>query len=93
MFILESFCHRFSRKFKIASLTLNSRNSGVVVKKDCNIDYTEIMIDAVLSANVPLNNSSVGEFLRDSGYTARSSTTKIEEIIEKIKSILIQRGN
>jgi hypothetical protein len=51
------------------------------------MDYTEIMTDAVANADVPLKDTAVGKFLYESGYTGRSTTAKVNEIIDKAKAI------
>lgn len=92
LFLLESYCRRFSRKFRFDTPSVNSRNAGAVIRKSCGMDYTEIMTDAVANADVPLNDVAVGRFLFDSGYTGRSTTAKVKEIIEKAKAIRERRG-
>lgn len=85
MFLLESYCRRFSRKFRFDTLSVNSRNAGAIIRKSCAMDYTEIMTDAVANAAVPLKGTAVGRFLFDSGYTGRSANAKVGEIINKAK--------
>lgn len=87
LFLLESYCRRFSRKFRFDTPSVNSRNAGAVIRKSCGMDYTEIMIDAVANADIPLTKTAVGKFLYESGYTGRSTTAKVNEIIEKAKAI------
>jgi hypothetical protein len=87
LFLLESYCRRFSRKFRFDALSVNSRNAGVVIRKSCTMNYTEIITDAVATSNIPLTGSLVGKFLFDNGYTARSTTVKVNEIIDKAKII------
>lgn len=87
LFLLESYCRRFSEKFRFDAPSFNSHNIGVIIHKSSDMDYTEIMIDAVAKANVPLTNTAVGKFLYESGYTGRSTTTKASEIIDKAKAI------
>jgi len=55
------------------------------------LNYTEIMIDAVANADIPLKNTVVGKFLYESGYTGRSTTAKVSEIIDKVKAIRERR--
>ena len=92
LFLLESYCHRFSRKFRFDTLSVNSRNAGAVIRKSCAMDYSDIMTDAVVNANVILKNATVGRFLFESGYIGRSTTVKVNEIIEKAKAIRERRG-
>lgn len=91
LFLLESYCRRFSRKFRFDAASTNSRNAGAVIRKSCDMSYTEIMTDAVANANIPLKDVDVGRFLFDNGYIGRSTTTKSAEIIEKAKAIRERR--
>ena len=87
LFLLESYCRRFSRKFRFDTPSVNSRNAGAVIRKSCDMDYTEIMTDVVANADVPLTGAAVGKFLYESGYTGRSTIAKVNEIIDKAKAI------
>jgi len=87
LFLLESYCRRFSRRFRFDTPTVNSRNAGVVIRKSCRLNYTEIMTDAVANADIPLKSTVVGKFLYENGYTGRSTTAKVGEIIDKAKAI------
>lgn len=88
LFLLESYCRRFSRKFRFDTPSVNSRNAGAVLRKSCGMDYTEIMSDAVANADIHLKDTVVGKFLCESGYTGRSPTAKkVNEIINKAKAI------
>jgi len=91
LFLLESYCRRFSKKFCFDTLSLNSRNSGAVIRKSCGLNYTEIMADAVVDAKIPLEASSVGRFLVKAGYVCRSTKTKLNEIIDKSKNMQERR--
>lgn len=92
LFLLESYCRRFSKKFRIDALSVNSRNAGAIIRKSCSMDYIEIMSDAVANADVFLKDTDVGQFLFDSGYTGRSMTAKIGEIIDKARDIRERRN-
>ncbi len=87
LFLLESYCRRFSQKFRFDAPSVNSRNVGAVIRKSCSMDYTEIMTDAVAKADVPLKSSAVGIFLYESGYTGRRTNSKVTEIMDKSKAI------
>ncbi len=91
LFLLESYCRRFSRKFRFDTPSVNSRNAGTVIRKSCGMDYTEIMTDAVVNADVSLDGATVGRFLFDSGYTGRSTNAKVKMIIDKAKAIRERR--
>jgi len=88
LFLLESYCRRFSKKFRFDTVTVNSRNAGAVIRKNCDWTYELIMSHAVARAKVPLESLAVGKFLTDSGYTGKKSTAgKIGEIIENVKNL------
>lgn len=91
LFLLESYCRRFSRKFRCDTPSFNSRNAGVVIRKSCDMDYTEIMTDAVAKAGVPLKDTAVGKFLYESGYTGKRTTAKVNDILDKAKAIRERR--
>ncbi|MCX5813957.1 MAG: hypothetical protein NT178_15630 [Proteobacteria bacterium] len=92
LFLLESYCRRFSRVFRFDAPSVNSRNAGAVIRKSCSMDYTEIITDAVANADVSLKATAVGKFLYESGYTGRSTTAKVNEIINKAKAIRKRRN-
>ncbi|AQU05374.1 hypothetical protein B1778_01150 [Dehalococcoides mccartyi] len=92
LFLLESYCRRFSNSFRFDTPSVNSRNAGAIIRKNCGLNYTEIMTDAVANADVPLTDSIVGSFLFDAGYTGRRTTSKINEIIDKAKALRERRG-
>jgi len=87
LFLLESYCRRFSRNFRFDVPSVNSRNAGAVIRKSCGLDYTEIMTDAVVNAGVPLKGDIIGKFLYENGYTGRKTSAKVGEIIEKAKAM------
>ncbi len=87
LFLFESYCRRFSRKFRFDTPSVNSRNVGAVIRTSCDMDYMEIMTDAVANADVLLKDIAVGKFLYESGYTGKRTTAKANEIIEKAKAI------
>jgi len=72
LFLLESYCRRFSKLFKYQCLSVNSENIGAIIKKAADFaDYTEALAYAVASAPVILNNKDAGNYLFESGYIAR----------------------
>lgn len=92
LFLLESYCCRFSRRFRFDAPSVNSRNAGAVIRKSCGMDYTEIMTDAVANADIPLKDDMVRRFLFDSGYTGICMiAAKAKEIIEKVKALRKKR--
>lgn len=92
LFLLESYCRRFSRTFRFDTPSVNSRNAGAVIRKSCGMDYIEIMIDAVANADIPLTSTAVGKFLYENGYTGRRTAAKVNIIINKVKFLRETKG-
>ena len=92
LFLLESFCRRFSRQFRFDTPSVNSRNAGAIIRRSCVMDYTQVMADAVANSDIPLTETNVGRFLYDSGYTGRSTTAQAPEIIEKARAYRERRN-
>jgi hypothetical protein len=92
LFLLESYCRRFSRIFRFDTPSVNSRNAGAVIRKSCGMEYAQVMTDAVANADILLTEANIGRFLYDRGYTGRSTTAQAHEIIEKAKAIRERRN-
>jgi hypothetical protein len=87
LFLLESYCRRFSQKFRFDTPSVNSRNAGAIIRKGCTMDYIEIMADAAANANIILTHAAVNDFLYKSGYIGRSVTAKVDKVIDNAKAI------
>lgn len=92
LFLLESYCRRFSDRFRFDTPSVNSRNAGAIIRKSCSLKYVEVMADAVAKSGVALDKKTVSKFLYKSGYIGRSTTAKTTEIIEKAKTIRERRN-
>ena len=92
LFLLESYCRRFSKIFRFDTLSINSRNAGTIIRKSCTMSYTEIIADAVAKSGIELTKIIVGCFLFDKGYIGRSTTTRNSEIINKAKEMRERKG-
>jgi hypothetical protein len=84
-FLLESYCRRFSKKFRFDAPAFNSKNAGAVIRQNCTMDYTEIMADAAAKSGIILSENDISNFLVDNGYTGKR--IKVDEIINIAKAI------
>jgi hypothetical protein len=91
LFLLESYCRRFSERYCFEVLAVNSKNAGVIVRKDYTASYIEIMADAVAFSNVVLEKTPIEDFLCNIGYIGRRSYAKTNELIEMVKAIRERR--
>lgn len=92
LFLLESYCRRFSRRFRFDGLTMNSRNAGAIIRKSCGLAYAEIMAGAVAASGVVLKKTEVVEFLRSHGYIGRRFYARTGELIEQAKTLRERRN-
>lgn len=86
-YLLESYCYRFSRKFRLSVLNYNDKNAGIIVAIDLPLSYTEMLCEAAAKANINLTPADIGDYLFTNGYTARRKYSFMPEIIKKAKTI------
>lgn len=92
LYLLESFCRRFSNLFQYQCLAVNSRNVGAIFRKSAGFsDYAEVMASAVFSSGIPLKGKDVGDFLFENGYVARRTNT-IDNVIAIVQKMKERKG-
>jgi hypothetical protein len=91
LFLLESYCWRFSNRFRLEVLAVNSKNAGVIVRKSSRLSYFQIMADAISRSGIPLEKTAIEEYLCRNGYISRRSYAKVDELIEQAKAIRERR--
>lgn len=92
LYLLESFCRRYSRRYRYQCLFINTKCAGAIVPVNRHYrEYTDVMAEAVAVAGIPLYTKEVGDFLSDSGYIARR-TDAINDVIVKAQSIINRGG-
>jgi hypothetical protein len=87
LFLLESYCRRFSKRFRFEALSVNSTNAGAIVRKHSRLNYHDIMVDAVSRSGVALNANAVLEFLATDGYTSQRRYAKVNELITQATTL------
>jgi hypothetical protein len=85
LFLLESYCRRFSDSFRFICKAVNNRNSGAIVRKTCRLDYIEIMADALAKSGVSFNETAALDYFRENGYFSRKNSENIKEIINRAR--------
>lgn len=86
LFLLESYCRRFSRKFRFDVPAPNVRCAGTVIRKTYMGTYEALLADAVQRNRIPLGVSEVGSFLHDAGYVDKIPKSNVlEAIIAQVK--------
>lgn len=83
LYLLESYCRRFSKKYKYETRRANSSNSGAIVVKSCTLSYHDIMTQAVARSGRDLQQSEVFGFLTEAGYMERKKYSDIDTLINE----------
>jgi hypothetical protein len=87
LFLLESYCRRFSDNFRFEVLSVNSTNAGVLVRKHSKLTYFDIMADAIAKSGISLDENTGLNFLAKGGYTSQRRYAKIIELIKRAKEL------
>lgn len=91
LYLLESYCRRFSKKYKYETRRANSSNSGAIVVKSCMLSYHDIMTQAVARSNRDLQQSEVFGFLTEAGYMERKKYRDIDSLINEAAQLRERR--
>jgi hypothetical protein len=83
LYLLESYCRRFSKKYQYETRRANSSNSGAIVSKSCLLSYHNIMAHAVARSGMELNKDEVYNFLTATGYMERKRYSSIDSLINE----------
>lgn len=91
LYLLESYCRRFSKKYKYETRRANSSNSGAIVVKSCTLSYHDIMAQAVARSGRDLQQSEVFGFLTEAGYMERKKYRDIDLLINEAAQLRERR--
>lgn len=91
LYLLESYCRRFSKKYKYETRRANSSNSGAIVAKSCALNYHDIMTHAVARSDRKLQQDEVFDFLTQAGYMERKKYSDIDSLINEAAQLRERR--
>ena len=91
LYLLESYCRRFSKKYKYETRRANSSNSGAIVAKSCALNYHDIMTHAVARSDRKLQQDEVFDFLTEIGYMERKKYSDIDSLINEAAQLRERR--
>lgn len=91
LFLLESYCRRFSRKYRYDTRRANSSNSGAIVVKTSTFSYHQIMAHAVARSGRDLTKDDVFDYLIETGYIERKRYGEIDSLIKDAEDIRERR--
>ena len=90
-YLLESFCYKYSRKYSLHVIHFNDKNVGIIAEKDYNRKYDEMLAIALARIDVELTPEVIGQYLFNTGYTAKSKYTKLGEIAQRALELRKER--
>ena len=89
LFLLESFLRKYSRKYVYHTAVANSANVGAIYPESMNFeDYLEVQAAVVVQEKIPLNKSSVENFLVNRGFRIKRIASTTNRIISAAEDIL-----
>lgn len=91
LYLLESYCRRFSPNFRFETRAVNSKNTGAIIRKNSRLTYDDIMADYVARSNVALTKQAVLDYLFDNGLISVRKHKDIEKLIRTIRTIKERR--
>ena len=86
-YVLESYCYRFSEKFKLMLLNFNDKNVGFIVNKNLEIKYQDILSEILADEVGKLELDDVGRYLFKFKYTLSKSYKWLPDVIKKAEKI------
>jgi len=86
-YLLESFCYRFSKKYRLEVMNFNDKNAGIIAKKTCKLKYQEMLAVAASKADITLTTEAVGAYLFATGYMAKSKYAGLGNIVDQAKEL------
>lgn len=90
-YVLESFCYRFSNKYRLVVMNYNDKNAGIIKFKDLPLGYTDMLCEAAAVSNIELTQDCVGQYFFDCGLTAKRKYSNLSEIVERARNIREER--
>lgn len=89
-YLLESFCYKYSKKYNLYVNSFNDKNAGIIVEKGFNKKYDEMLTIAVARSGVELSPDTIGQYLFNTGYMAKSKFSKLDEIVRRASKLRIE---
>ena len=86
-YLLESYCYKYSKKFRLRNMNFNDKNAGIICKRAVDLDYLEMCARALAKEKVDLTVEAAGRYLCDEGYLAKSKYARMGDIVERAREL------
>lgn len=83
LYVLESYCHKYSRKFFLSVLNFNSKNAGIIAEKKLRYTHDHMLAIALSRSKEKLTEEAAGEFFFQQGLMAKRTYTKLPGIVKE----------
>ena len=88
LFLLESYCRRFSKLFRFDVPAPNKKCAGTVIRRTYTGEYEDLLADALSKNDIPLRASEAGDFLFEAGYLGKiPNASVLSRILRKAQKI------
>lgn len=87
LFLIESYCRRFSKKFRYDCVTPNSKNAGAIIRKSFESDYPKAMAESIAASGIKLTEKSIFDYLIATGLMIKRQYNDMESLIKEVESI------
>ncbi len=87
LFLIESFCRRFSQKFRFVCYRSNSKNAGAIVRKASKMDYHQLMAASLARSNIALDTELAYDHLVDAGFLQRKRYSNMKDLLKLAASM------
>ena len=84
-YLLESYCYKYSKEFKLVVINFNDKNAGIIAKKSCKKDYCEMLAIVLAHAPIMLTKEGAGRYLFNNCYIAKRKLFLLDAAVEKAK--------
>lgn len=83
LYVLESYCHKYSRKFFLSVLNFNSKNAGIIAEKKLRYTHDHMLAIALSRSKEELTEEAAGEFFFQQGLMAKRTYAKLPGIVKE----------
>lgn len=86
-YLLESYCYLYSKRYSLYLINFNDKNAGIISEKDFGKSYIEMLAIAAAKTDLELTPETIGAYLFQNGYAAKSKFGQLGEVAAMAKSL------
>ena len=86
-YLLESYCYKYSKAYRLRVIQFNDKNSGIIVEQDYNQPYNEMLAIELVRSDVELTEAAAGSYLSNAGYMIKSKFAMLTGILQRANEL------